>query len=148
MLITGDWMSPGRGPAIPMRTARAAPRSAPADRSYAAHMGTSASSRSCTTTSALPPVRWWAFGEPDDVNNGLCLCALHHRLFDKGALGITGDRRVTVLAHTSGVARPYATRRTPWPDVPKVRRGRPSATWTAGTSPGMPASSSAPAWPA
>jgi putative restriction endonuclease len=33
-------------------------------------------------------VRWWAFGGPDDVDNGLCLCSLHHKLFDKGVLGI------------------------------------------------------------
>ncbi|NDU74270.1 restriction endonuclease [Actinomadura sp. DSM 109109] len=47
-------------------------------------------------------VRWWAFDGPDDVANGLCLCALHHKLFDKGALGIAGDRRVTVSAHFVG----------------------------------------------
>lgn len=35
-------------------------------------------------------VRWWAFGGPDDVENGLCLCSLHHKLFDRGVLGI-GD---------------------------------------------------------
>ncbi|WP_406382390.1 phosphorothioated DNA-binding restriction endonuclease [Streptomyces sp. NBC_01618] len=33
-------------------------------------------------------VRWWAFDGPDDVENGLCLCSLHHKLFDKGVLGI------------------------------------------------------------
>ncbi|MFF4523970.1 phosphorothioated DNA-binding restriction endonuclease [Streptomyces bluensis] len=33
-------------------------------------------------------VRWWAFGGPDDVENGLCLCSLHHKLFDKGVLGV------------------------------------------------------------
>ncbi|MFG2407190.1 phosphorothioated DNA-binding restriction endonuclease [Streptomyces brevispora] len=35
-------------------------------------------------------VRWWAFDGPDDVENGLCLCSLHHKLFDKGVLGL-GD---------------------------------------------------------
>lgn len=33
-------------------------------------------------------VRWWAFGGPDDVDNGLCLCSLHHKLFDKGVLEV------------------------------------------------------------
>ncbi|WP_217242888.1 phosphorothioated DNA-binding restriction endonuclease [Streptomyces sp. AC555_RSS877] len=33
-------------------------------------------------------VRWWAFDGPDDVDNGLCLCSLHHKLLDKGVLGI------------------------------------------------------------
>ncbi len=47
-------------------------------------------------------VRWWAFERPDDVANGICLCALHHKLLDKGALGITDDRRVAVSAHYVG----------------------------------------------
>jgi putative restriction endonuclease len=47
-------------------------------------------------------VRWWAFEGPDDVTNGICLCALHHKLFDKGVLGMTGDQRVNVSAHYVG----------------------------------------------
>ncbi|MGI5205800.1 phosphorothioated DNA-binding restriction endonuclease [Spirillospora sp. CA-108201] len=47
-------------------------------------------------------VRWWAFDGPDDVTNGICLCALHHKLFDKGALGIADDRRVIVSARYVG----------------------------------------------
>lgn len=30
-------------------------------------------------------VKWHRAGGPDDVTNGLALCALHHRLFDRGA---------------------------------------------------------------
>ncbi|MET9534723.1 MULTISPECIES: phosphorothioated DNA-binding restriction endonuclease [unclassified Streptomyces] len=41
-------------------------------------------------------VRWWAFDGPDDVENGLCLCSLHHKLFDKGVLGIGEDHRILV----------------------------------------------------
>ncbi|MFC0601852.1 phosphorothioated DNA-binding restriction endonuclease [Streptomyces palmae] len=41
-------------------------------------------------------VRWWAFDGPDEVDNGLCLCSLHHKLFDKGVLGIGDDHRVLV----------------------------------------------------
>ncbi|WP_055596444.1 phosphorothioated DNA-binding restriction endonuclease [Streptomyces hirsutus] len=41
-------------------------------------------------------VRWWAFGGPDDVDNGLCLCSLHHKLFDKGVLGIGDHHRILV----------------------------------------------------
>lgn len=41
-------------------------------------------------------VRWWAFHGPDDVDNGLCLCSLHHKLFDKGVLGIDDGHRILV----------------------------------------------------
>ncbi|MFF1601893.1 phosphorothioated DNA-binding restriction endonuclease [Streptomyces mirabilis] len=41
-------------------------------------------------------VRWWAFGGPDDVDNGLCLCTLHHKLFDKGVLGVDNGHRILV----------------------------------------------------
>jgi putative restriction endonuclease len=41
-------------------------------------------------------VRWRAFEGPDDVANGLCLCAIHHKLFDKGVLGLTPDRTIAV----------------------------------------------------
>lgn len=41
-------------------------------------------------------VRWWAFDGPDEVDNGLCLCSLHHKLFDKGVLGIGDGHRVLV----------------------------------------------------
>lgn len=41
-------------------------------------------------------VRWWAFGGTDDVDNGLCLCSLHHKLFDKGVLGIGDGHRILV----------------------------------------------------
>ncbi|MEU4653249.1 phosphorothioated DNA-binding restriction endonuclease [Streptomyces sp. NPDC023723] len=41
-------------------------------------------------------VRWWAFDGPDDVENGLCLCSLHHKLFDKGVLGVGDDHRILV----------------------------------------------------
>ncbi|MEV0660052.1 phosphorothioated DNA-binding restriction endonuclease [Actinomadura luteofluorescens] len=74
-------------------------------------------------------VRWWAFDGPDDVTNGICLCALHHKLFDKGALGITDDRRVTVSARFVGrgpaareqvhalVGRPVSAPQTAFPAV-------------------------------
>ncbi|WP_181785752.1 phosphorothioated DNA-binding restriction endonuclease [Streptomyces phytophilus] len=41
-------------------------------------------------------VRWWSFGGPDEIDNGLCLCALHHKLFDKGVLGVGDDQRILV----------------------------------------------------
>jgi len=41
-------------------------------------------------------VRWWAFEGPDTVDNALCLCALHDKLLDRGAMGVAADRTVTV----------------------------------------------------
>ena len=41
-------------------------------------------------------VRWWAYDGPDDVDNGLCLCSLHHKLFDRGVLGIGDGHRILV----------------------------------------------------
>ncbi|MYU07737.1 restriction endonuclease [Streptomyces sp. SID8366] len=47
-------------------------------------------------------VRWWAFGGPDVIENGLCLCSLHHKLFDRGVLGIGDGRRVLVSQRFAG----------------------------------------------
>jgi putative restriction endonuclease len=47
-------------------------------------------------------VRWWAHDGPDDVSNCLCLCALHHQLFDRGALGLDGGRRIRVSTRFTG----------------------------------------------
>ncbi|MEV6026405.1 phosphorothioated DNA-binding restriction endonuclease [Streptomyces sp. NPDC052036] len=47
-------------------------------------------------------VRWWAFGGPDDIENGLCLCSLHHKLFDKGVLGVGDGQRILVSQHFVG----------------------------------------------
>ncbi|OKI99239.1 phosphorothioated DNA-binding restriction endonuclease [Kitasatospora sp. CB01950] len=41
-------------------------------------------------------VRWWSHDGPDEVDNGLCLCSLHHKLFDKGVLGLGDDHRILV----------------------------------------------------
>ncbi|EGE43465.1 hypothetical protein SACT1_4135 [Streptomyces sp. ACT-1] len=53
-------------------------------------------------------VRWWAFDGPDDVENGLCLCSLHHKLFDKGVLGLGEGHRI--LVSQSFVGRSAAAR--------------------------------------
>jgi putative restriction endonuclease len=41
-------------------------------------------------------VKWWALQGPDTVDNGVCLCSLHHKLFDKGVLGVTEGWRIAV----------------------------------------------------
>ncbi len=45
---------------------------------------------------------------PDDVADGLALCALHHMLLDLGVLGLTADWRISV----SGLYVPGFRRRT------------------------------------
>ncbi len=41
-------------------------------------------------------VRWFSFDGPDDLDNGLALCTLHHKLFDLGVLGLDGGLRIQV----------------------------------------------------
>ena len=44
-------------------------------------------------------VRWHAAGGPDTENNGLALCALHHKAFDRGAIGLDDEQRILVSQH-------------------------------------------------
>ncbi|MCV2488225.1 HNH endonuclease [Geodermatophilus sp. YIM 151500] len=46
-------------------------------------------------------VRWFAVDGPDDLDNGLALCMLHHKLFDRGMLGLDDDRAVVVSSSFS-----------------------------------------------
>jgi len=52
-------------------------------------------------------VRWFKLGGPDELDNGLALCSLHHKLFDRGALGLSLDAHVQVSDHfrASGVGK-------------------------------------------
>jgi putative restriction endonuclease len=49
-------------------------------------------------------VRWHNQRGPDQVDNGVCLCPLHHVALDKGALGISEDHRVLVSQRVHGTA--------------------------------------------
>lgn len=46
-------------------------------------------------------IKWFQAGGPDDTDNGLALCSLHHKLLDRGAFTLSFDRTVLVseLAH-------------------------------------------------
>lgn len=46
-------------------------------------------------------VRWFNVAGPDTDDNGLALCSLHHKLFDRGALGLTSEHRIQVSGHFS-----------------------------------------------
>ncbi|HEX6514179.1 MAG TPA: HNH endonuclease, partial [Nocardioidaceae bacterium] len=56
-------------------------------------------------------VRWFNLGGPDSQDNGMALCSLHHKLFDRGALGLDRDYRVLVSgsfsARTESAKRVY-----------------------------------------
>ena len=47
-------------------------------------------------------IMWHCAEGPDEVRNGLALCALHHGLFDAGAFTLDEKRRITVAAPVSG----------------------------------------------
>ena len=47
-------------------------------------------------------VRWWAAGGPDEIDNAVALCSLHHKLLDRGVIGITPDQTVAVSEHFIG----------------------------------------------
>jgi putative restriction endonuclease len=56
-------------------------------------------------------VRWFNLGGPDSEDNGLALCSLHHKLFDRGAIGLERDHRIVVSglfsARTEAAKRVY-----------------------------------------
>lgn len=54
-------------------------------------------------------VRWFNLGGPDDLDNGLALCSLHHKLFDRGALGLSPD--LTVVVSPGFTARTESSKR-------------------------------------
>jgi len=49
-------------------------------------------------------IKWHQAGGPDEEPNGLALCSLHHKLFDRGAFSLDEDLRLLVSesAHGSG----------------------------------------------
>ncbi|SFG68732.1 phosphorothioated DNA-binding restriction endonuclease [Neptunomonas qingdaonensis] len=47
-------------------------------------------------------IKWKQYGGPCDTNNGICLCTLHHRAFDKGAIGFDKDMKIIVSKSVNG----------------------------------------------
>lgn len=54
-------------------------------------------------------IKWKQARGPDDVSNGIALCALHHKMFDKGALHITEDLHLLVSEAIHG-SEPHLSR--------------------------------------
>ena len=48
-------------------------------------------------------IRWFNFNGPDDLDNGLALCTLHHKLLDRGALGLSDRGTIVVSQEFSAV---------------------------------------------
>ena len=47
-------------------------------------------------------IMWHQAGGPDTVENGLALCVLHHKLFDRGAFTLSDDYHVELSEHLHG----------------------------------------------
>ena len=48
-------------------------------------------------------IRWFNFEGPDDLDNGVALCSLHHKLLDRGAIGLRDPETVIVSSAFSAV---------------------------------------------
>ncbi len=48
-------------------------------------------------------VRSFNFDRPDDLDNGLALCSLHYKRFDRGVLGLSDLLQVQVFSVFRGV---------------------------------------------
>ncbi|EKS7428449.1 TPA: HNH endonuclease [Enterobacter cancerogenus] len=47
-------------------------------------------------------IKWKQFGGPCEIANGLALCAIHHKAFDKGSLGVDENMRVQISSAVNG----------------------------------------------
>lgn len=47
-------------------------------------------------------IKWHQAGGPDQEDNGLALCTLHHKTFDRGAFCVSTDRVVRVSERAHG----------------------------------------------
>ena len=49
-------------------------------------------------------IKWHQAGGPDTNPNGVALCSLHQKLFDRGLIGLTEDRRIMASEAANGSA--------------------------------------------
>jgi len=47
-------------------------------------------------------IKWKQHGGPCEIQNGLALCAIHHKAFDKGSIGLDEDMRVLISPAVNG----------------------------------------------
>lgn len=48
-------------------------------------------------------IKWSQAGGPDTEVNGIALCALHHKLFDRGVFTLSDKMTILVSAHAYGI---------------------------------------------
>lgn len=48
-------------------------------------------------------IKWHQSGGPDCIQNGLALCAIHHKALDRGAIGISSDLTILISSDVHGV---------------------------------------------
>ena len=47
-------------------------------------------------------IKWHQAGGSSIESNGLCLCVLHHRIFDRGVIGLNNDSSVIISEYANG----------------------------------------------
>lgn len=47
-------------------------------------------------------IKWYQAGGPDREENGIALCAMHHKLFDRGVFTITSSKELLVAEEANG----------------------------------------------
>lgn len=47
-------------------------------------------------------IKWKQYGGPCEIPNGLALCAIHHKAFDKGSVGLDENMRVQISEAING----------------------------------------------
>jgi len=47
-------------------------------------------------------IKWHQAGGPDQEMNGIALCSLHHKLFDRGAFSLSRKFKILVSDHANG----------------------------------------------
>ncbi|ABR48302.1 conserved hypothetical protein [Alkaliphilus metalliredigens QYMF] len=47
-------------------------------------------------------IKWHQAGGPDNENNGMALCVMHHKLFDRGVFTLTSSRKLLVAERAHG----------------------------------------------
>lgn len=47
-------------------------------------------------------IKWYQAGGPDEIPNGLALCAIHHKALDRGAIGLSPNLTILVSSELHG----------------------------------------------